>query len=514
MRSSNDPQRLALLTGAAIVIGIVGGLPLLVLSVELLRGGAESLRVLAQPALWRLLSGTLATASGVTLVSILVGVPLGFVFSRTDVPYRRTLWLLHTLPLFVPPFLLALGWFYLLESIGVGGGALFGDAGVVIVLSAALTPVVTALTAGALLGVDPALEEAGRVVARPARVALGVSLPAARPAVVLGGLVVFSLAASELGVPVFLGSRAYTESVFSRLGGIDYAPGEAVALAAPLLAIGVVLVALERRLVGGRRFALVGLRREHVPVALGGWRGLAAAAGIVAALMALAPLAGLGARAVSGTAFGSVGSWIGRSLETSLATAAGAATLAVLLACLVGHALVEDRVAARILDALLFLGFLAPAAVLGVGLIATWNRPATAWLYGGPAILVLAGVARYAILAVRTAAVAFAQSSPRLEEAGRVAGAGFVRRLVLLVLPVHRRGLVLAFLLTLVFCLRDLDTFVLFYPPGRDPLMVRIFTLEANGPPDVVAALALVQIAVLGVALGLGGWVLARWRHP
>ena len=166
----------------------------------------------------------------------------------------------------------------------------------------------------------------------------------------------------------------------------------------------------------------------------------------------------------------------------------------------------------RVLDTLLFLAFLTPAAVLGVGLITAWNRPETWWLYRGWAILVVAGAARYAIIAVRTATVAFAQSSPRLEEAGQVAGAGFVRRLFSLVIPMHWRGLVLAFVLTLVFCLRDLDMFILFYPPGREPLMVRIFTLEANGPPEIVAALALVQILVVATVLATGGLVLS-WNR-
>jgi iron(III) transport system permease protein len=498
------------MTGGIVLVGMVTGLPLLALGAELVAGGLGGLDLLAEPALWVLLGRTLTNATVVTFVSVLVGAPLGWVFARTDVPLRRALWLLHTLPLFMPPFLLALGWFDLLELAGLSGSVLFGDKGVVFVLSICLAPVVTALTAGALMGVDPSLEEAGHIVARPARVALGITLPAARPAVVLGGVMVFSLAASELGVPLFLGSRAYTESVFSRLGGIDYAPGEAVALAVPLLAVGLLLVACERRFVGDRRFALIGLRRQRPAVALGGWRPLVTVAGVVAGAAALTPLLGLIAQAMSGNTLPPVGHWVGGSLETSLTTGALAAAIALVLAILVGRALVEGRPVARALDVLLFLGFLTPAAVLGVGLIAVWNRPATAWIYAGPAILVFGGVARYAILALRVAAVDFAQSSPRLEEAARIAGAGFVRRLLFLVLPVHWRGLVLAFLLTLLFCLRDLDTFVLFYPAGHDPLMVRIFTLEANGPPEVVAGLALLQILVLGAVLAIGGWVLSR----
>jgi hypothetical protein len=45
---------------------------------------------------------------------------------------------------------------------------------------------------------------------------------------------------------------------------------------------------------------------------------------------------------------------------------------------------------------------------------------------------------------------------------------------------------------------------VLFYPPGHAPLTVRTFTLEANGPPAVVAALALTQVLVTTLLLAAG----------
>ncbi len=506
-------QKPLLLLGAALAVAVLAGSPLLALVTELVRTGAESLSLLTQPVLWTLFFRTLASALGVTVASVLIGLPLGYIFARTDVPGRRLLWLVHTFPLFVPPFLLALGWFYLFDLGGIGEGVLFSDTGVVVVLTLALAPIVTALTAVALAGIDPSLEEAARVVASPLRTAWGVLLPAARPAVVLGALIVFSLAVSELGVPLFLGSRTYTESVFSRLGGIAYAPGEAVALAAPLLAIGILLVSLERHFVGRHRFKLVGLRKPQRPLPLGKWRPAATALAVVLAVAATAPLAGLAWRAMRGSGLASVGSWLGGSLWTSLETAVAAAAVSLVIACLVGHALVENLAIGRVLDTLLFLAFLTPAAVLGVGLITAWNRPETWWLYRGWAILVVAGAARYAIIAVRTATVAFAQSSPRIEEAGQVAGAGYVRRLFSLVIPMHWRGLVLAFVLTLVFCLRDLDTFILFYPPGREPLMVRIFTLEANGPPEIVAALALVQILVVATVLATGGLVLSWNRN-
>ena len=83
-------------------------------------------------------------------------------------------------------------------------------------------------------------------------------------------------------------------------------------------------------------------------------------------------------------------------------------------------------------------------------------------------------------------------------------GARYSRRIVRIVAPVHRRAIGFAFVLALVFCLRDLETAVLYYPPGAETLTVRIFTLEANASPSLVAGLAVVHASMTGALVALG----------
>ena len=175
-----------------------------------------------------------------------------------------------------------------------------------------------------------------------------------------------------------------------------------------------------------------------------------------------------------------------------------------------GHAAARRLRGAAALDAAAVLAFVAPAPVLGVGLIGLWNRPALQWLYGSAAILVVGYVARYAIVGVRTIGTLVAQTPLQLEEAAAAAGAGYWRRLTRVLLPLHARGIGFAWLLALVFCLRDLELSVLYYPAGGEPLTVRLFTLEANGPEPVVAALAVLQAAITAAALAIGGLLLVR----
>jgi iron(III) transport system permease protein len=463
-----------------------------------------------------LLLRSLAVAASVTVLAFIIGIPLGILLAKTDVRVRRGILVLHTFPMFLPPFLLALGWFYLVGRDGLVGSettatVLFSAGGAIVVMAVAFAPVVTCLTVLGLCAIDPALEEAARLVARPSRVVARILLPAIWPAEALAALVVFTLAFSELGVPMFLRVRVYPAAVFARLGGAVYAPGEAALLVLPLLGVALTLLAFERSLLGRRSFTVLGLRqREGTPaIALGRWRPFATlGVGLLAVLSAM-PIVGLVVKASDG-GFQLVPNWIGHGIENSVLTATIAALVIAALGLLLGWAVARHRPGAGFLDTVAMLAFVTPAPLLGLGLIHLWNRPSTRVIYGSLAIVVLGYVARYAAIGVRTAAAAIAQSSPSLEEAAAIAGATFLRRLIRIVVPTNARGLAGAGLLAFVFCLRDLEMAVLYYPPGGEPLPVRILTLEANGPEPVVAALAVVHVAVSALVLAVGAAFLFR----
>ena len=79
-----------------------------------------------------------------------------------------------------------------------------------------------------------------------------------------------------------------------------------------------------------------------------------------------------------------------------------------------------------------------------------------------------------------------------------------------IVAPLAKRGLIAAWLISYVFCLRDLGISMIVYPPGSDTLPVRILTLMANGAPSLIAALCVILIVVTLLPLG----VVSLWlRH-
>jgi len=510
--------------GAGLVLVLLALLPLLWLSagyvMEPSTVTGDPLEAAQVTRLVALLVRSLVLAGVITLLACALGIPLGFVLVKTNVMGARIVFLLHLFPLFLPPFLLALGWFYLFGYQGTVGtpvtaGLLFSEVGVVSILSLSFAPVVTTLVGLGLRGADPALEEAARAVAGPWRVATRILLPAVWPNIALGALVVFALAVSELGVPMFLRVDVYPAAVFARLGGIDYAPSEALALALPLVPVALLLLAAERRLCGHRSFATLGLRTgSGEPFNLRRWRLLVSAACSVIAVLSAAPIIALAHRAQRDQGFAAVPDWIGNSLANSLLSGGIAATGIVLIGLVLGHGLARRRTGASMLDGIAVLAFIAPAVLFGLGLIAFWNRPSLNFFYAGIGIIVAGFIGRYAVIGIRTVATVIAQTPVHLEESAAAAGAGYWRRLRHIVLPLHWRGLFAAWLLVLVFCLRDLETAVLFYPPGGEPLTVRIFTLEANGPEELVAGLAVVHTATTAAILALGALVLRmRWKR-
>jgi len=81
------------------------------------------------------------------------------------------------------------------------------------------------------------------------------------------------------------------------------------------------------------------------------------------------------------------------------------------------------------------------------------------------------------------------------------------------VAPLARRGLIAAWLIAYIFCLRDIGISMVVYPPGSDTLPVRILTLMANGAPSLIAALCIILILVTLLPLGAASLLLTRYMR-
>lgn len=476
---------------------------------------------------WRLLGNSVTLASLVAVTATLVGLPLGVLFAKTDLPFRHLLAIVFSLPLLLPPYVVAVAWFHVF---GRGGSVaqwlgpalterthnlLFGLTGSVLVLASSLMPVVLLLTMAFVRTVPPRLEEAARLAARWKSVLAGVTIPLIIPGVLLGTLLVFALALGEFAVPMFLRYDVYAVESFTRFAAF-YQPDAATAAAVPLGVVVLILLLLERLLLRDRTYEVrfSASASEVLPVSLGRLRPIAFAAVVAAGAMTVVlPLGSLAVRSAAPGAYSDaiLRSW--DALLRSLGYAAAGATLLTLVGFFLGY-LVQRRALSfwRSVDSLTIVLFALPSTVMGIGLITLWNRPGAGAVYGTAWLVLVGYLAQYTALTSRTTIAGLSSIPHSMEEAARMAGAGWFRRVGFIVAPLAGRALGTAWLIAYLFCLRDTGLTMMIYPPGGDTLPVRTFTLMANGAPSLIAALCMLMIAATLIPLVFLG-ALVRGRH-
>lgn len=492
---------------ATLILLILIAPPLLATLIAAIDAPAEVWRSVLRSRQMELLGHSVTIALATAALSTALGVPLGALLGRTQLPFAGLALFLHAIPLALPPFVNALTAFHLLGEGGwLSSGAtwLFDVRGCILVLTVSFTPVTTVLTWLGVRGTDPVADEAAWIIAGSSKALWRIVLPQAVPAITLGIVVVFSLTLVEVAVPMFLRVDVYSAAVFARLGGFAFSPGEAAALSLPLVILSAMLWAAGRFGPVNRVLALPSARTRTVPLMEAVHaRSIAAVAALLAAVIGAAPIIVMGIVAVGGSGFSLLSTYAGNAITNSILYAASVSTIVVVLAIIVITAAREYPRFVAAMDATAWLGFLLPPALFAIGAITVWNRPATQWVYSSAAVVLLALATRYAVLAMRMALAGHRQLSPSLDEAARACGATFMQRVLRIQLPALRRFTAGAWLLVFVFCLRDIETTATLYPPGGEPLTVRLFTLEANGPPAVIAALAVVLALLTLIPLAI-----------
>ncbi|MEO8157562.1 MAG: iron ABC transporter permease [Betaproteobacteria bacterium] len=479
---------------------------------------------------WMPMEHSLALATLTAGCALLLGVPLGILLGKSDLPIRRIAIVLLCVPLILPPYIFAVCWVNVLSGNGwlasimaaqtmeLLSAGFFGLPGCLWVLVSVFMPVVMVLTLVYLHAVNPRLEEAGRLITGWPAVLNNITLPMIFPGILFAGTLVFLLALGEVGVPMLLRYPVFPVETLTQFSAF-YDFGAAAAAATPLLVVTLVLLILEHRYLHDKTYKLLPNTpgRQMLLIPLGPWR-LPAAFAVILLVLAIVvlPLVGLVLSSLPPFTYPEALSGAVDSLVRSLVFAGIGATLLTLLGFFCGY-LIHHRALRlwRAVDTLTLLLFTLPGTVIGVGLIALWNRPGTGWLYASAAIVILAYLAQYTALTSRITLATLANVPPMLEEAAQMAGAPWHARIWHVVVPAALPGVIAAWLVGFIFCLRDLGASMLVYPAGQDTLPVRIFTLMANGAPSLVAALCVILVVVTMLSLvALGAWFrcVSRWR--
>lgn len=568
-RCAQTLRRHGLTTAMALILVVLVVAPLFTILLETLqpRSGASAwVDVLAsrlsQNLFWRPTINTMIIGLGVAAGCVLLGGFLAWLVVMTDVPGRPVIAFLATLPFMIPSFATALAWGTVFRNrrVGGGGGLLEGwGFSVPDWLSWGMTPTIVVLTAhyyalaftviaAALATVNGDLVEAAQMTgAARKRILFGIVLPVVTPALIAGASLSFAGAVSNFAAPALLGLPVRMQTLSTRLFGmIEIGQTErGYVLAILLIGISAIFLGFGNRLLSGRRsFATIsgkGARARRF--ALGNARmPLAIIAWAICIITTILPILLLAAASLAPSPLAlfsdwTMHYWIGESspafargqpgifhnpqlisaLSTTLMLGVCVAIAANVIGILIAVALTRQQtpVLSSLVSQLSFLPMLLPGIAFAAAYIALYGAPIgpIPALYGTKLLLGLALTAAMLPFAVQTGRATVAQISGDIDEAARLTGASFLRRLGAITVPLAARGLVAGLLISFVNVIGDLAITILLYTPTSPLLAVLSYSYASDGFHQFANAVTLLILIISMLATGAATLLRGRKRQ-
>ena len=476
---------------------------------------AGVVEILGRGRVHRVLWFTLWSSALATAVTLLLGLPMAYVLHRLSFPGRRLLRACVLVPFVLPTVVVGVAFRTLLADSGpLGALHLDGTPVAIVAAMVFFNLAVVVRTVGVLWeGLDRRREEAAAALgASPLQVLRTVTLPALMPGLASAASVVFLFCATSFGVVLTLGGLRYatveTEIYLLTTQFLDLRAASALSVL-QLVVVSLLLYAAQRTRVSreqaldraGLRTTTRAPRRHDAPVL--------AVSGLVLLLVA-APIAALLVRSLRlGGAWSLqsyrelTGAGAAGALATSWRVAVDATLLSMLLGVLVS-VVVSRRPRARLerrglafLDGLFMLPLGVSAVTLGFGFLITLDQPPLD--LRSSAVLVPLAQALVALpLVVRTLAPVLRGVDPRQRQAAASLGAGPLRVLATVELPVLWRPLLAAAGFAFAVSLGEFGATSFLARPDRPTLPVLIYQL-ASRPSEQSFGTALAASVVLCV---------------
>lgn len=489
-----------------------------------------------------LLYNSIVIAVGSTAVALLFGVGLAWIVARTNVPFRGTLEQLIVIPFYLTPLMGAVGW-ALLASPNEGGALnallmawsiadapvfnIYTPLGIIWVMGIYFAPFPFLFAVGALRSMDPSLEEGSQVLGSgQLGTSLRITLPLIMPAMLGSCLLVFVLAVGQFGVPAILGMpngyHVLTTRIYEYVTGFqpDYAAASAMGLS--LFAFTAVGVYLQFKVLGTKKYTTVtgrGFRPKLIDVR--GWRLPLFAFALFYVLIAVVLPIGV-------LVFASLVEWItydpeyvqftlqnfdhvinrhaptriavGNTLILAFSASAIILLVSVVIAWMLHRSTMPGR---RLLEYVSMIPVAVPAVVFSVGLLWAWTSVPFIPIYGTLWILLICYVTIFLPYGIRAISATLVQIDKSLEECASVMGASWGRVLRTVTFPLLAPGLWAGWTILFISVTKELTASALLYNSKTVVLSVAVYDLWAHSSFTNVAALSLIQAAIIFIALFL-----------
>ncbi len=504
------------------------------------------------PRTYEILLNTLLFAVSSVFITLLIAVPLVWILMRTDIPFKKTIYVLLTIGILIPVFLRTIAWILLLspriglinkwlqELFGLSSPPfdLYSISGMAFVQGVSFVPGAFFMLAAAYRSMDPSLEEAAYTAGvGKLRTFLKINIPITWPAIAGVMVYLFMTAIAVFEVPAIIGLPArilvLSSLIFTSTSPSTGLPeyGMAGAYGAIMLALGLVLAFLYVRLVKqGKKYTVItgrGYRPREIE--LGRWKW--AALGFVFFYLAIEvfiPFAVLLWASVlpylqlpSAEALASLTlkhyielpTHVGpKPFINTLILMFAVPTVTMILSVLVSWVVIRTQVSFRgFLDTLAFVPHAVPGILMAVGLayLALAYRDYFP-LYGTVAIIVIAHAINWIAYGTRTTNSVMIQVHRELEEAGKVAGASTPRILGKIVLPLIAAGVLNSWVWIGMLSYREVTMSLTLLTRNNIVISTVVWQFWGSGWIPQVSALGVILILFATLVVGTVRVLLSR----
>jgi iron(III) transport system permease protein len=481
---------------------------------------------------------TLGLMGGVAAGTVLIGVGTAWLVTMCTFPGRRILEWALVLPLAMPAYVVAYVYTDILEYAGPVQRSLrllFGWqsardywfpeirslGGAISVMTLTLYPYVYLLARSAFLEQATGVVEAARTLGCSAWTAFRrVSLPMARPSIVVGVALAMMETLNDFGTVDFFAVRTLTAGIFNVWLVMNNTGGGAQ-IAVVMLVFVVLLLLAERGARRKRGYHNTTLRyREAQPCRLPSGRAWAAFAACTLPVAAgfLIPAGLLVSYAIDSFSE-SLTNRFPEALLNSLMLASIAAAAAVVVGLFLAYAVrLRKSETLRGLARFASLGYAVPGAVLAIGILSPFGAfdnavdrlsratfgVSTGLILSGTIVAVLfAYVVRFLALSYGTLEAGLGRVTPHIVDAARTLKCGPAKALVRVNLPIIRSSILTAALLIFVDCMKELPATLLLRPFNFDTLATYVYQFASNELLEKCAlgAVAIVAAGIVPVVL-------------
>ena len=507
---------------------------------------------MANAVLWGPLKNSFICGFFTVLVSVPLGSVLAWLMIRTDIPGKKILGLLVTVPYMIPSWTKALAWLAMFRNSTSGANGFLAGMGIPVPDWLAYGPIAIVLcmsmhyyafsyimVSGALRSINSELEEMGEIQgASKAQILRHITLPLILPSVLSATVMTISKSIGTYGVPANLGNRIGYYTLATKMRNfIDQGP-QSVGYA-----MSIVLVLLAALIIFSNQ-RIVGVRKSYATVSGKGGRATLMPLGkakkpLMAFLMVFLFLAMVVPffvlimetfQITTGAGYGldnlTLYNWIGKSGQIAKYTnyegifrdpkffsafwnTIRLTLIGSIITAICGQFLgyISSRGRGKwygdLTEQMVFVPYLMSGIAFSTMYFSMFSRPHFGGLmpslYGTFTLIVLTSVVKHFPFASKSGTANMLSISAELEEAADIAGASFWKRMSSIIVPLAKNGFISGFMLTFISIAKELDLVIIMMTPSTQTMSYLAFTYSQEGynqMSDAVSVCVLVFILV------------------